>query len=203
MDIFDQILEYLELERDLGTRTVEIDRALLVLPSSKPATPPPPKQKPAPAPPTVSVPPQNAPIAPPAPPSAPPAPAPSPEAVLPQCDIAFFSGKELSAAGMEMMAKISAAIGKIRSGVTVCLNEERKAKVCVLLGSDALLKRLPSSRPVRGGWVTIGDTPAIMTFSPDYILSHFREGSPNMDRAKREMWSDIKLAVARLGGIKP
>lgn len=199
MDIFDQILEYLELERDLGTRTVEIDRALLVLPQPEPAAPPPPKPRTESAEPAVTVPVRAAP----APAQTAPAPAPSPEASLPRCDIAFFSGKELSAAGMEMMAKISAAIGKIRSGVTVCLNEERKAKVCVLLGSDALLKRLPSSRPVRGGWVTIGDTPAIMTFSPDYILSHFREGSPNMDRAKREMWSDIKLAVARLGGIKP
>jgi len=51
---------------------------------------------------------------------------------------------------------------------------------------------------VRGDWVAVNGVPAVMTFSPDYIFSHFREGSPNMDKAKREMWNDIRLAVARL-----
>jgi hypothetical protein len=37
-----------------------------------------------------------------------------------------------------------------------------------------------------------------MTFSPDYIFSHFQEGSSNMNKAKLEMWNDIKLAIARL-----
>ena len=49
MDIFDQILENLELERELGTRTVEIDRALLVPPTVEkaPKSEPEPARKPA------------------------------------------------------------------------------------------------------------------------------------------------------------
>ena len=112
--------------------------------------------------------------------------------------MAFFTGRPLSPAGMEAMEKVFAAVRRIKPGVTLCINEERKSRVCVLLGSDALLKRLPTARPVRGDWVTVNGVPAVMTFSPDYIFSHFREGSPNMEKAKREMWNDIRLAVARL-----
>lgn len=179
MDILDQILENLELERDLGTRMVEIDRALLVPPSAAPAAPPAtPKPVPEPA-----------------------SPAPNPvQAAAQQCDgdIAFFTGRELSAKGLEAMEKIFGAIRKIKPGVSIRMDEECKAKVCVLLGSDALKKRLPTARPMRGAWVSVDGVPAIMTFSPDYIFSHFQEGSPNMNKAKTEMWNDIKLAVARL-----
>lgn len=112
--------------------------------------------------------------------------------------MAFFTGRPLSPAGMEAMEKVFAAVRRIKPGVTLCINEERKSRVCVLLGSDALRKRLPAERPARGRWVTVGGVPAVMTFSPDYIFSHFQKDSPNMEKAKREMWNDIKLAVARL-----
>ena len=188
MDIFDQILENLELERDLGTRTVEMDRALLLPPVS--ALPPTPARPPALARPAVQ--PVSA-----AQPAALPQSVAAPAAA--SCDIAFFTGRELSPAGMEAMEKIFAAIGKIRADVAICMNEERKAKVCVLLGSDALQKRNPAARPLRGAWTSLDGVPAIMTFSPDYIFSHFQEGSPRMKDAKLVMWNDIKSAVARLG----
>ena len=204
MDIFDQILENLELERELGTRTVEIDRALLVPPTVEqaPKTVSAPKAaaltSPASMPQTgtsnVQVPqtPLVSQSRPQAADSAPAAPKPSD----PLCDIAFFTGRPLSPAGMEAMEKIFAAIRKIRSDVVICLNEESKAKVYVLLGSDALKKRYPTAKAVRGGWVD--GEPAIMTFSPDFIFSHFQEGSPRMKDAKTDMWNDIKSAVARI-----
>jgi hypothetical protein len=206
MDIFDQILENLELERELGTRTVEIDRALLVPPTveTAPKAEPAPKtavpNPPAPVPQTetrkVQVPqtphvPQSSPQA---ADSVPVAPKPS----GPQCDIAFFTGRPLSPAGQEAMTKTFAAMRRIRPDTTIRLNEECSARVIVLLGSDALAKRLPATRPIRGAWVDVAGTPAIMTFSPDYIFTHFQDGSPNMNKAKLEMWNDIKLAVARL-----
>jgi hypothetical protein len=126
-----------------------------------------------------------------------PAPPPSPSA--PSCDIVFFTGRPLSSAGIEAMDKIFAAIRKMRPDAVLCLNEERKAKVCVLLGSDALRKRAPTARPMRGAWISVGGVPAVMTFSPDYIFSHFQEGSPRMKDAKLVMWNDIKSAVAKLG----
>jgi hypothetical protein len=204
MDIFDQILENLELERELGTRTVEIDRALLVPPTVEKAPEAEPAQKaavpnsPAPVPQTetrkVQVPqttqaPQSSPQA---ADSAPAAPKPS----GPLCDIAFFTGRPLSPAGTEAMEKIFAAIRKIKADAVICLNEERKAKVYVLLGSDALKQRYPTAKAVRGGWVD--GAPAMMTFSPDFIFSHFQEGSPRMRDAKMDMWNDIKSAVARI-----
>ena len=204
MDIFDQILENLELERELGTRTVEIDRALLVPPTVEkaPKAEPAPKaavpNPPAPVPQTetrkVQVPqtPQVPQSSPQAADSVPVAPKPS----GPQCDIAFFTGRPLSLAGTEAMEKIFAAIRKIKSDAVICLNEERKAKVYVLLGSDALKQRYPTAKAVRGGWVD--GALAMMTFSPDFIFSHFQEGSPRMRDAKMDMWNDIKSAVARI-----
>lgn len=207
MDIFDQILENLELERELGTRTVEIDRALLVPPTVEKAPKAEPLPKaPAPNPPAAlpqaetgnvqaSQTPQAPQSSPQAADSVPVAPKTS---SAPQCDIAFFTGRPLSPAGVEAMEKIFAAIRKMNSEAVICLNEERKAKVYVLLGSDALKKRLPTARAVRGNWETLDGVPAIMTFSPDYIFSHFQEGSPRMKEAKLVMWNDIKSAVARI-----
>lgn len=210
MDIYDQILECLELERELGTRTVEIDRALLVPPKKEV-----PLQGAATAEAvdrTASGPRQEA--------AAREETTPASVAVVekgaakssPQdakgavdsvggddlCDIAFFTGRTLSDRGNEAMRKTFAAMQKIRPGISVRLNERCKAKVVILLGSDAMLKRMPTARPVRGAWVTLDGTPAIMTYSPDFIFSHFQEGSPNMNKAKHSMWSDIQSAIARL-----
>lgn len=210
MDIYDQILECLELERELGTRTVEIDRALLVPPKKEV-----PLQVAATAEAvgrTASEPRQEA--------AARVETAPVSVAAVekgaakssPQdaqgtmdnggaddlCDIAFFTGRTLSDRGNEAMRKTFTAMQKIRPGISVRLNEQCKAKVVILLGSDAMLKRMPTARPVRGAWVTLDGTPAIMTYSPDFIFSHFQEGSPNMNKAKHSMWSDIQSAIARL-----
>lgn len=211
MDIYDQILECLELERELGTRTVEIDRALLVPPKKEV-----PLQVAATAEAvnrTASEPRQEA--------AARVETTPASVAAVEAkgaaksssqnaqgavdsggaeclCDIAFFTGRTLSDRGNEAMRKTFAAMQKIRPGISVRLNEQCKAKVVILLGSDAMLKRMPTARPVRGAWVTLDGTPAIMTYSPDFIFSHFQEGSPNMNKAKHSMWSDIQSAIARL-----
>ena len=182
MDIFDQILENLELERDLGTRMVEIDRALLVPPKpvvSEPVTPEPAAKV---AVGEVSAGPSAA----------------APTAAAGECDILFVTGRPLSAAGLDAMKKTVAAMRKIRADLDVCINEDRRAKVVVLLGSDALRKRMPSMRPVRGKWIELDGRPAVTTFSPDYIFSRFQDGSQSMVMAKKEMWDDIKSAISRL-----
>lgn len=221
MDIYDQILENLELERELGTRTVEIDRALLVPPerevppspdipaaqsdvaTGNTATGTPqvsaqeePVQRRGFAAPTSVTPPKAQSV--PAAPSAARADSAAPGGAA-ECDIAFFTGRPLSDAGEEAMRRTFAAIGKIRPGVRLLMNERCKARVIVMLGSDAMRKRFPAARPVRGAWLTVGGIPAITTFSPDFIFTHFQPDSPHMNEAKREMWNDIKSAVARLG----
>ena len=189
MDIYDQILENLELERELGTRTVEIDRALLLPPQlATGETPVVPGQSPAAraaqsatdGTSVVPVPPPAVPVS------------------SESCDIAFLTGRPLSPAGAEAMAKTFAAMKRIKPDLQVVLNENRKSRVIVLLGSDALKKLLPTARPVRGQWIQLNGVPAVMTFSPDYIFSHFQAGSPHERQAKSEMCEDIKSAVARL-----
>jgi len=184
LDIYDQILENLELERELGTRTVEIDRALLLPPQPQSETPTPQPetriQKPE------SIVPQPA--------------APVASDSSESCDIAFLTGRPLSPAGAEAMAKTFAAMKRIQPDIQVSLNESRKSRVIVLLGSDALKKQLPTARPVRGKWIALNGVPAVMTFSPDYIFSHFQAGSPHERQAKSEMWEDIKSAIVRLQG---
>jgi len=198
MDIYDQILENLELERELGTRTVEIDRALLLPPkpesapavasasaeatADKPRTP-------------IPQPVVAASVA-----SAPSAPSPAAPDPSESCDISFLTGRPLSPAGAEAMVKTFAAMKRIKPDIQVALNESRKPRVIVLLGSDALKKLLPTARPVRGKWILLNGVPAMMTFSPDYIFSHFQAGSPHERKAKSEMWEDIKSAITRLQG---
>ena len=192
MDIYDQILENLELERELGTRTVEIDRALLLPPKPESASAEPAADKSetrAPQPETRNQKPETT-----TPQSATPVAPGSSES----CDIAFLTGRPLSPAGAEAMAKTFAAMKRIKPDIQVALNESRKSRVIVLLGSDALKKLLPTARPVRGQWIQINGVPAMMTFSPDYIFSHFQAGSPHERQAKSEMWEDIKSALARL-----
>lgn len=200
MDIYDLILENLELERELGTRTVEIDRALLVPPKAEEPIPVAPKVEVETKPKTV----QTADVA-----------ERSGsgqsdgdggeehsvgkgEACADVCDIAFFTGHPLSERGMEAMRKTFAAMRKIRPDIGIRLDERCKPKVIILLGADALLKRQPTARPVRGAWIAIDGIPSIMTYSPDFIFSHFQENSPYMNKAKLDMWNDVKSAVARL-----
>ena len=210
MDIYDQILENLELERELGTRTVEIDRALLLPPQlATGETPVVPVQSPVAraAPPAtdgtsvVPVPPPAARAAQSATDGTSVVPVPPPAATNSSdgCDIAFLTGRPLSPAGAEAMAKTIAAMKRIKPDLRIALNESRKARVTILLGSEAAKKHLPPSmRPVRGLWLTHDGTQTLMTFSPDYIFSHFQAGSPHERQAKVEMWEDIKSAIARL-----
>ena len=120
------------------------------------------------------------------------------EACADVCDIAFFTGRPLSERGMEAMRKTFAAMRKIRPDIVIRLDEKCKSRVIILLGADALLKRQPTARPVRGAWIAIDGIPSIMTYSPDFIFGHFQENSPRMNKAKLDMWNDVKSAVARL-----
>ena len=207
MDIYYHILENLELERELGTRTVEIDRALLLPPQlatgETPVVPGPRPSPLAPQPETRALQPEIRALQPETrnqkpEPDPPPPVAPAATNSSGGCDIAFLTGRPLSPAGAEAMAKTFAAMKRIKPDIQVVLNESRKSRVIVLLGSDALKKLLPTARPVRGQWIQINGVPAMMTFSPDYIFSHFQAGSPHERQAKSEMWEDIKSALARL-----
>ena len=136
--VLDGLEAELELERELGVRAVEIDRALLSHPpSASPAdragVPPP-----AAAAGRSGVPPPAADIRQPA---TVPEPQPANHAPLStSIDFVFLHDRPLSPGGIEMMAKIVTAMKKTAETAPIVFNGERPAaKAYVLLGSGALL----------------------------------------------------------------
>ena len=207
METFDDILgafeEALELERELGTRTVECDRALLVpLRPAPPAAPVPPPPAPQPPPP--------APVAP--PPPAPPPPAPAAqkaEAPSPRTDFAFIVAQMPQDAAAEMLRGMVAAMGYAMDQVKVVAAADAAAarpaaRVYIVLGgSDAFRAFAPGQRAALGLWTTVADVPTIVTYSPARILSFFGGDAAKLDQAKRQIWRDLKSALARIGKKPP
>ena len=206
METFDDILgafeEALELERELGTRTVECDRALLVpLRSAAPAVPVPPPPAPkaetrAPAP---TVP----------PPISVPVPTPNPPLSSPQTDFAFIAAQLPQGAAAGMLHGMVAAMGYAMDQVKVVAASDAAAarpaaRVYIVLGgSDAFRVFAPGQRAALGLWTTVADVPTIVTYSPARILSYFGRDAAGLAKAKRQIWSDLKSALARIGKKPP
>ncbi len=229
METFDDILgafeEALELERELGTRTVECDRALLVplrpaapvpappSPASSPSVPPSPAQ-PSPVPktetrvpaPTVP-PPTSAPIL--TPRSSSPLPTPHSTPSGPQADFAFIAAQMPQGAAAEMLHGMVAAMGYAMDQVKVVTASDAAAvrpvaRVYIVLGgSDAFRVFAPGQRAALGLWTTVADVPTIVTYSPARILSYFGSDAAGLAKAKRQIWSDLKSALARIGKKPP
>ena len=194
--ILDKFEEALALESELGTRTVEIDRALLRgLPvAAQPAvaaTPPPAVPTPAPAP------------APPAPKPAP-APAQPPPSPIPSAasrpDFAFLLECEPTGPVAELLPKMSAAIGYGADGVKI---NDPTARVLIVLGGAALQKWLPGVKAIPGQWVKRGETPALVTASPTKTFRFFANDPAKILALKRRLWADLQAALAKLGKKPP
>ncbi|MBR4653595.1 MAG: hypothetical protein IKO72_09560 [Kiritimatiellae bacterium] len=190
----------LELERELGTRTVEIDRALLRMPP--PAA-------------SASV------SAPSAPnglngvngPSAPNGVngsngvnglnglnAVKGEKDEPSADFAFLLECEPEGEVAELLPKMSAAIGYGPDGVKI---NDPSARVLIVLGSDALRKWIPGVLARPGQWVQRGDTPALVTASPTKTYRFLGHRPEKIRALKLRLWADLKAALARLGKTPP
>ena len=182
METFDDILgafeEALELERELGTRTVECDRALLV--PLRPAAPPVPAPAPTP-------------------------PAPPPSRLIRVCTVSQLP----QGAAAEMLHGMVAAMGYAMDQVKVVPASDAAAarpaaRVYIVLGgSDAFRVFAPGQRAALGLWTTVADVPTIVTYSPARILSYFGNDAAGLAKAKRQIWSDLKSALARIGKKPP
>ena len=194
--VLDGLEAELELERELGVRVVEIDRALL---SPSPAAaavragvPPP-----AAAAVRAAVPPPAADIRQPA---TVPEPQPANHAPLsPSLDFVFLHDRPLSPGGIEMMAKIVTAMKKTPETAPIIFTGERPpAKAYVLLGSGALRKWLPGTRGAPGEWVKDSEGNSyLVTYSPEFIL---RMGpvTPAVKEIKMKMWTSLKGVMQRV-----
>lgn len=187
MNAVDYILEGLEaelaLERELGVRMVECDRALLApLPVAE----------------APSV--LRSPVAP-LEESRPKA----ERAAMAQTgqgkafDFVFLHDRPLAEAEREMMAKIAIALGKSPEEAPV-LHEEPlpKAKAYIVLGRLALDKWFPSVSGAPGDWVATPVSPNVLiTYSPGYIL-RFSTVTDAVKKIKRDMWTSIKSVLNRV-----
>ncbi len=190
--------EALELERELGTRTVEIDRALLrcspepmVAPargasdsrensgssatsgsraSSGSSMPRLPE--------TVN----------------------DSSAAGARADFAFLLEGEPQGPVAELLPKMSEAIGYGPDGVKV---NDPSARVLIVLGSDAMAKWLPGVKARPGQWVQRGETPALVTASPTKTYRFFGHDPAKIRALKLRLWADLKAALARIGKTPP
>ena len=217
MTDFDEILgafeQALELERELGVRTVDCDRALLV--PMRPAPQPAPQSvaqpvaspQPASAA-TVSAPaPQQRPSLTPVPQAAA---KPAGGAAVPSgvVDVSFIAERRPQGEAAQLLGKMILAMGYKKGEVTVvdaatAATVKPAARVYVVLGREAFKVFAPGQRASLGLWLTVADVPTVVTYSPERILSYFGSDVEGLTKAKRQIWSDLKSALARLGKKPP
>ena len=171
----------LELERELGTRFVELDRSLLASPSpsrveapSSPARQPSPVRSESPA-----VAKQS-----------------SSTALF---DFVFLHDRALSTGGIAMMAKIIGAMGKTPETAPIVFTGELPvARYYVVLGREALRKWFPGKSAAPGQWLQDGNGHSLLvTYSPEYIL-RFGTVTPAVQKIKVEMWTSLKTVKQRI-----
>ena len=187
--LLDGLAAALELERDLGARTVEVDGGLLAALRPQASSAQPPASAPV-------APSRESPAAAPAAASASPAPvAQSPGG---RYDFVFLHDRPLSPGGVEMMAKIILAMGKTAESAPVVIEAPvPPAKIAVALGAGALRKFFPGLRGSPGQWLKTADgRDVLVSNSPEEIL-RFGEVTPAVKRIKMDMWRNLKVVMQR------
>ena len=205
MTALDYILDGLEaelaLERELGVRSVEIDRALLA-----PLAPPggssdssEPRSSSGSSEPRSVPPPAAAPQRTTPPPLRPTNPPPLQPSNLSPLDFVFLHDKPLSAKGNEMMAKIIVALGKTAETAPIVVAPPiPAAKVCIVLGGLALRKWFPGRNVSPGQWFTDEKgRDVLVTYTPEYIL-RFGTVTPALKKIKQDMWNSLKSVLKRI-----
>ena len=195
--VLDGLEAEIEVDRELGVRAVESDRALLspppaAAPTGRAGVPPP-----AAAAVRAAVPPPAADIRQPA---TVPEPQPANHAPLStSLDFVFLHDRPLPQGGIDMMAKIVTAMKKTPESAPIVFNGERPAaKAYVLLGSGALRKWLPGVKGAPGEWVKdqAGNS-YLVTYSPEFIL-RMGPPTPAVKEIKMKMWTSLKGVMQRV-----
>ena len=190
--VLDGLESELELERELGVRVVEIDRAMLSPPSAAaPAV-------------RAGVPPPAADVRQPTTDSELHAAnrelhAARHEPPTDSIDFVFLHDRPLSPGGIEMMAKIVTAMKKTAETAPIVFNGERPAaKAYVLLGSGALRKWLPGVKGAPGeGVKDQAGNSYLVTYSPEFIL-RMGPPTPAVKEIKMKMWTSLKGVMQRV-----
>ena len=194
MDVVEYILDgleaALELERELGVRTVECDRAVLAGAVGGSACPQAEQRARS----GTDRDPSEARVILPSP-STPSPIARSQSSIL---DLCFLHDRPLSPGGVEMMAKIIVAMHRTAENAPiVVVPPAPQARVTVVLGGLALRKYFPGMRGEPGQWQkTPEGRDVLITYSPEYIL-RFGSVTPAVQKMKKDMWTSLKAVVQR------
>ena len=112
-------------------------------------------------------------------------------------ELVFLHDRPLAPAGVEMMAKILNALGKPDAPIVVA-PPVPQAKVTVVLGGLALKKYFPGMKGEPGQWQKTPDgRDVLITYSPAYIL-RFGTVTPAVQKIKQDMWTSLKAVRQRL-----
>ena len=112
-------------------------------------------------------------------------------------ELVFLHDRPLSPQGVEMMAKIMNALGKPDAPIVVA-PPVPQAKVTVVLGGLALKKYFPGMKGEPGQWQKTPDgRDVLITYSPAYIL-RFGTVTPAVQKIKQDMWTSLKAVKQRL-----
>ena len=180
--ILDGLAAALELERELGVRTVEIDRALLAPVGQTAASVTPVAASAAPVAAATPV----APVAPVA------------QAAKAVFDFVFVHERPLSPKGIEMMAKIVVAMGKTaETAPIVVVPPLPAAKIVVALGPRALRMFFPGLRGSPGDWLkSVDGRDVLVSTSPEDIV-RYATVTPAIQKIKVDMWRNLKVVMQR------
>ncbi len=216
MENLDEILgafeKALELERELGTRTVECDRALLApVKAAEAARPSPPSaavpdpvapvETAKPSQPAVEEPRQQPMASAPASPSAAEA-----GAGVREPDFLFVVDQMPQGEAAAMLRKMIAAMGCTGEDAKVALASDPRpprSKVRIVLGKLAFKAFAPGQKAAVGLWTDVAGVPTVVTYSPARIIAYFGNDAAGLDKAKRQIWADLKSALARAGRALP
>ena len=189
MDVLNYVLEgleqWLEVERECGVRTLEVDRSLLLPPSEPKSEPVASSDHVAPSVSGVS------------------SSGVESSASSTVLDFVFLHDSPLSPAGIEMMAKIVNAMGRTAETAPVVIAPPLpRARMYIVLGARALGKYFPGTKGEPGKWMksAAGDD-ILVTYSPAFIL-RFPTVTDAVMKMKREMWASLKVVMQKYNGGK-
>lgn len=184
--VLDGLEAYLELERELGVESIEIDRALLAEePKVKPSASSRSSSSTPPVPSTPTAVPRTA-----------SAPATSEARIYP---FAFVHDKPLSPKAIEMMARIVVALKATSETAPIAVAPPLpRAAIYIFLGRRALQKYLPQTVAQENAWfLTPKGKAALLVKSPEEIV-RFSTITPAVKKMKEEMWRALKTIAQHL-----
>ena len=77
------------------------------------------------------------------------------------------------------------------------------ARVLIVMGREAMAKWLPGVKARPGQWVQREGVPALITASPTKTYRFFGHDPAKIRALKLRLWADLKAALARLGKTPP